>query len=140
MATDRVIVHKDIAPAFTAAIKEALKAAAQQPLTLVSAASKERVAKLVSDALASGAHLMGSPLEVEGAEGVRLNRVLLGDVKEDMAVWNDESFAPLAACMVVDSDDQAIAMANRSGYGLSAAVFTEDLRKGFALARRIESG
>ncbi|KAF4125906.1 Acyl-CoA reductase or other NAD-dependent aldehyde dehydrogenase [Geosmithia morbida] len=143
MATDRVILHKDIAPAFMTALGEALKVAAQEqpPLTLVSSASKERVAKLVSDALSSGAQLISGPLDSDATQqGVRLNRVLVGHVKEHMAIWNDESFAPVAACMVVESDDEAVTMANRGGYGLSAAVFTEDLRKGFALARRIESG
>lgn len=57
-----------------------------------------------------------------------------------MDMWNDESFAPLAACLTVGIDDEAVALANQGGYGLSAAIFTEDLRKGFALAKRIESG
>lgn len=42
--------------------------------------------------------------------------------------------------MVVKNDEEAVRIANGSGYGLSAAVFTEDLRRGFKLARRIQSG
>jgi acyl-CoA reductase-like NAD-dependent aldehyde dehydrogenase len=66
--------------------------------------------------------------------------VLLGGVKEDMEVWQEEAFASLAACMMVNSDEEAIRIANSSGYGLSAAVFTEDLRKGLAIAKKIQSG
>lgn len=65
---------------------------------------------------------------------------VLGGVKEDMALWQEESFASVAACMPFDSEDEAIRLANGSGYGLSASVFTEDLRRGLAMARRIQSG
>ena len=57
-----------------------------------------------------------------------------------MTLWQDELFAPLAALVTVENDDDAVAIANKTGYGLSASIFTEDLRKGFALAKRIESG
>lgn len=66
--------------------------------------------------------------------------VILGNVHENMPVWQEENFASLASCMVVSSDDEAIRIANSSGYGLSASVFTEDLRRGFAMARRIQTG
>lgn len=66
--------------------------------------------------------------------------VVLGGIKEDMKVWQEEAFASLAACMIVDSDEEAVKIANSSGFGLSAAVFTEDLRKGFAIAKRLQSG
>lgn len=65
---------------------------------------------------------------------------VLGGVKEDMALWQEESFASVAACMPFDSEDEAIRLANGSGYGLSASVFTEDLRRGLAMAKRIQSG
>lgn len=57
-----------------------------------------------------------------------------------MPVWQEEAFASVAACMTFDSEEEAVRLANGSGYGLSASVFTEDLRRGFSLARRIQSG
>ncbi|EAU32004.1 conserved hypothetical protein [Aspergillus terreus NIH2624] len=147
MATDRILVHADIAPRFMEALKTALRAnaeAAPAPPTLVSAASKTRVESIISDALASGAHVIHGPVgddaAVKGQTGVRMAPVLLGGIKEDMKVWQEEAFASLAACMVVSSDEEAIRIANSSGYGLSAAVFTEDLRKGLAMAKKIQSG
>ena len=128
------------------ALKNALNAKSDPsspPPTLVNIASKNRVEGLISSALSSGAHLIHGSLEKNGAQnesGVRMAPVLLGGVKEDMTVWQEETFASLAACMVVSSDEEAIRIANSSGYGLSAAVFTEDLRKGLAMAKKIQSG
>lgn len=150
MATDRIIVNKAIAPDFIGAMKGALTAIAKEsdlPPTLVSAASKARVQKVIADALSSGAELIHG--EVESNEQtpqqqngcpVYMGPVILGKPKEDTSLWKDELFAPLAAVMTVDNNDEAVAEANNTGYGLSASIFTEDLRKGFALAKRIESG
>ncbi|KAL1999644.1 hypothetical protein VTN02DRAFT_4223 [Thermoascus thermophilus] len=151
MSTDRIIVHSSIATEFLDAVKSALDKSASDdpsapPPTLVNMASKARVEALISSALASGAELVygtfnGPSCKAAADESsVRMAPVILGKVKEDMRVWQEESFASLAAVMVVDSDEEAIRIANSSGYGLSAAVFTEDLRKGFALAKKLQSG
>ena len=144
MATDRILVHADIAPAFINALKAALASQSDPntpPPTLVNQASKARVEKLISSALESGAKLLHTPVENTQQEtGVRMPPVILDGVREDMSVWQEENFASLASCMVVSSDDEAIRIANSRSYGLSASVFTEDLRKGFAMARKIQSG
>ncbi|PLB50751.1 aldehyde dehydrogenase family protein [Aspergillus steynii IBT 23096] len=146
MATDRILVHSSIAPAFMEALKTALNSnldPSSPPPTLVNVASKARIDRLVTDALANGAHLVhGSAPSAEAPQhpGVRLAPLLLGGVTEDMNVWQEEAFASLAACMIVSSDEEAIRIANSSGYGLSSAIFTEDLRKGLAMAKKIQSG
>ncbi|OOF96403.1 hypothetical protein ASPCADRAFT_144825 [Aspergillus carbonarius ITEM 5010] len=146
MSTDRILVHSAIAPVFVDALKKALGSnfdPSSQPPTLVNIRSKSRVTDIVKDALAGGAHLIHGSVDQDSAEAdnsVRMVPVLLGGVTENMRVWQEEAFASLAACMVVNSDDEAIRLANGSGYGLSAAVFTEDLRKGLAMARKIQSG
>ncbi|RAH65571.1 aldehyde dehydrogenase [Aspergillus aculeatinus CBS 121060] len=146
MSTDRILVHSSIAPAFIDALKAALNSnldSSSPPPTLVNIASKKRVERLVWNALENGAQLLSGSVDEKTAQaggGVRMPPILLGDVTENMAVWQEEAFASLAACMVVDSDEEAIRLANNSGYGLSAAVFTEDLRKGLAMARKIQSG
>ena len=144
MATDRMLVHSSIAPAFIDALKTALNSnidTSTPPPTLVNVASKARVEGLIADAISSGAHIIhGSADQTPPSDGVRMAPVLLGGVNENMTVWKEEAFASLAACMVVESDEEAIRIANSSGYGLSAAVFTEDLRKGLAMAKKIQSG
>lgn len=149
MATDRIIVHTAIAPAFFAALKDSLKSNSDPthpPPTLVSAASKDRVRALISGAISSGANIIHGSFDSESSpdpekeSSIRMAPIILGNANEDMQVWQDESFASLAACMVVKDDEEAVRIANKGGYGLSAAVFTEDLRKGLALAKKIESG
>ncbi|KAL4916651.1 aldehyde dehydrogenase domain-containing protein [Aspergillus aurantiobrunneus] len=148
MATDRILVHSSIATAFVGALKSALQSmsdSSSQPPTLVSVASKARVQHLIEGALGAGAHVIHGSVATDfhaaqPDQGVRMSPILLGGVKENMPVWQEEAFASLASCMVVDSDEEAIRIANSSGYGLSAAVFTEDLRKGLAMARKIQSG
>ena len=149
MATDRIIVNAAIAPAFIAALKTALASRsdpANPPPTLVSAASKARVQELISGALSSGAYLIYGSFDSENSKNaseessIRMAPVILGGATEDMRVWQEETFASLAACMIVNDDDEAVRTANRGGYGLSAAVFTQDLRKGLAIAKKLESG
>ncbi|KAJ5818793.1 hypothetical protein N7474_004384 [Penicillium riverlandense] len=145
MATDRILVHSSIAPAFIDALKSALAAGAEAsplPPTLVNTASKTRVEALISNALAGGAHFISGSAETKlpADSGVRMAPAVLGGIKEEMALWQEEAFASMAACMVFEEEDEAIRLANGSGYGLSASVFTEDLRKGLAMAKRLQSG
>lgn len=145
MATDRILVHSSIAPAFIDAMKNALAAGANAsalPPTLVNVASKTRVEALISNAVSAGAHFISGSAgtNLPAGSGVRMAPAILGGVKEDMAVWQEEAFASVAACMIFETEDEAIRLANSSGYGLSASVFTEDLRKGLAMAKRIQSG
>jgi acyl-CoA reductase-like NAD-dependent aldehyde dehydrogenase len=65
---------------------------------------------------------------------------ILGDVTEKMAIWQEELFGPVVSYVLVQNEDEAVQVANKTGYGLAAAVFTRDLRRGFALAKRLESG
>ncbi|OQN95135.1 hypothetical protein B0A48_18812, partial [Cryoendolithus antarcticus] len=57
-----------------------------------------------------------------------------------MDIYHTESFGPTVSVIVVRSDEEAIKIAKDTDYGLSAAVFTEDLRRGLIIAKRIKSG
>ncbi|KAJ5114449.1 Aldehyde/histidinol dehydrogenase, partial [Penicillium alfredii] len=145
MATDRILVHCEIVPAFVDTLKEALAAGADAstpPPTLVNTASKSRVEALISDAVSAGAFFIsGSPTASLAPDaGVRMDPAILAGVTETMALWHEEAFAPVAAVCMVADDEEAIRLANCTGYGLSASIFTEDLRKGLAMAKRIQSG
>ncbi|MEO8632683.1 MAG: NAD-dependent succinate-semialdehyde dehydrogenase [Chloroflexota bacterium] len=65
---------------------------------------------------------------------------VLADVTEDMPVFKEETFGPVAAVLRVRDADAAVRVANDSAYGLGASLWTGDLRLGEALARKIESG
>ena len=61
-------------------------------------------------------------------------------VTPEMRLYSEESFGPVVAVVRVDGVEQAVAAANDSDYGLSAAVFGRDVTRALAVARRIESG
>ncbi|OKL61820.1 hypothetical protein UA08_03024 [Talaromyces atroroseus] len=144
MSTDRIILNSAIAQDFNIIFKKMFDGFfSELAPTIVSMAAKKRVSALICDALSAGAEVahgvFNGDIESDPAS-VRMPPVVLGNVNESMRAWQEESFASFAAYMVVDSDDEAIRLANAGGYGLSAAVFTEDLRKGLAMAKKIQSG
>ena len=65
---------------------------------------------------------------------------VLSGVTPDMRMYSEESFGPLVAVMPVDGVDEAVRVANDTEYGLSAAVFSENVPAALELAQRIESG
>ena len=65
---------------------------------------------------------------------------MLSDIRPGMKVSEEEVFGPVVGVATVDTFDEAIAAANRTAYGLQAAVFTRDLEKALRAAERIEAG
>jgi acyl-CoA reductase-like NAD-dependent aldehyde dehydrogenase len=65
---------------------------------------------------------------------------VLVDVDHSMKIMTDETFGPTLPIMKVPNAEEAVRLANDSPYGLQASVWTRDVRKGEALARRVESG
>ena len=93
----------------------------------------------VQDALKKGARAL------TGGHGRRENGMfyeptVLVDVDHSMAAMTEETFGPTLPIMKVRDAEEAIRLANDSPYGLAASVFSRDVRRGEAVARRIESG
>lgn len=146
MSTDRIILHSAIAKEFNAVCKSILEKGMpflpSHP-NLVSVAAKKRVSDFISSALSAGAEVAHGVFNGDikpDDTSARMAPVILGNVKENMPVWQEESFAPFAAYMVVDSNEEAIRLTNVGDYGLSVSIFTEDLRKGLAMSKKIQSG
>ena len=70
----------------------------------------------------------------------RIRPVIISDVKKEMDIFYTESFGPTFSLIAVDSDEEAIEIANDTDYGLSGAVFTESLGRGLKIAKEIDSG
>ena len=79
----------------------------------------------------------GKPAE-EG--GWFFEPTVIAGVSDDHPVWCEEIFGPILACQKFDDDDEAYTIANNSSYGLAAGVWTNDLRRTFAAARRLRAG
>lgn len=109
---------------------------------MVSGDQYELVNELVEDAIKSGAERRcGGPVEVEGFEaGNFIAPTVLTGVTHDMRIMKEEIFGPVLPIMVVDSDQEALDLANDSEFGLGASVWTRDRQRGERIAGRIESG
>ncbi|HTV12070.1 MAG TPA: aldehyde dehydrogenase family protein [Acidimicrobiales bacterium] len=145
MCADRVIAAQPIAEELAARLAEkAVKLPAGDPRDagtligpLISKASAERVADLVQAAVASGAQVMAGGGRPQGAV---YPASVLRDVKPDMRLEKEEIFGPVCTVQTVKDIDEAVAAANATTYGLTAGVITEDVRRGFEVARRLRTG
>jgi acyl-CoA reductase-like NAD-dependent aldehyde dehydrogenase len=96
----------------------------------------EKIHSHVTDAVNHGAKLLTGGKY----EDLYYYPTVLDDVTPDMAVFQEETFGPVAPIIRVKGIDEAIAAANNSEYGLSAGVITRDEEKGLEVANRLETG
>ncbi|WP_027861049.1 NAD-dependent succinate-semialdehyde dehydrogenase [Marmoricola sp. URHB0036] len=106
---------------------------------LSSRAAAERLAEQVEDAVSKGATLHAGGVLGEGPAAYYSPAVLTGITKE-MRAYREELFGPVAVVYPVSSDEEALALANDSDYGLGGAVFSKDTERARKLAERLEVG
>jgi acyl-CoA reductase-like NAD-dependent aldehyde dehydrogenase len=143
MATDRILVHTSVAREFIDTVKTTLACTAtgDAPLpVMATTASKSRLHKALAEAVSKGANVVWGSEKQETVPGASVVPTILKDVDTSTVVWNEENFGPLVGIATVESNEEAVKIANSSGYGLSASIFTKDLRKGLALAKQIQTG
>jgi hypothetical protein len=107
---------------------------------LATSASAKKNRLLVFDTLSNGGKILFGGLDEKEASTTSVQPTIVGNVTPEMDLYHTESFGPIASLHIVDTEDDAIALANDTQYGLTAAVHTQDLRRGFRVARRVESG
>jgi succinate-semialdehyde dehydrogenase / glutarate-semialdehyde dehydrogenase len=100
---------------------------------------RDALERQVDASVRAGAHVLTGGRRIEGP-GSFYAPTVLANVSDDMPVFAEETFGPVAAIRRVADEDEAIAVANASEYGLGAAIWTGDAARGEALARTIESG
>ncbi len=144
---ERVYVARAIAEPFLSALIEAAKAArlnfpdiAQGEIgPFIFQPQADKVADQLADAVAKGATILtGGEIETLGG-GKYLRPTVLTGVTPDMAVIAEETFGPVIPVTIFDDVEEAIALANESVYGLSAAVIG-DVHEAEAVAARLEAG
>jgi acyl-CoA reductase-like NAD-dependent aldehyde dehydrogenase len=99
------------------------------------------VERHVQDAKAKGAKvLVGGERGHEGDRGYWYEPTVIVDVNHEMDCMREETFGPTLPIMKVEDAEEAIRLANDSPYGLGASVFSKDVGRGEAVARRVEAG
>ena len=110
---------------------------------MVSREQFEIVRELVDDAVANGATLeCGGPVQSPAGldQGCFYAPTVLTGVTHEMRIMREEIFGPVLPIIVVESEDEAISLANDSDFGLGASVWTSDRDKGERVARELEAG
>jgi succinate-semialdehyde dehydrogenase/glutarate-semialdehyde dehydrogenase len=106
---------------------------------LIDADQLEKVAVLVDDAVARGARVLCGGERVEGP-GHFYKPTVLADVPADARLLKEEIFGPVAPIRAFASEDEAIAAANDTEFGLVAYLYTADLKRALRVTERIETG
>jgi len=150
-ATSRVVVARQVAEPFFARLREEVEKLPLGPVTDPAAAVgpliRERSRRFVAAAVAAaGGHARvvcggtAPPADPRFARGWFFTPTVLAEVPEDAAVAREELFGPVLAAFAAADLDEAIAIANRTPYGLSATLFTRDLASALTYVQRIEAG
>ncbi|KAI9826984.1 MAG: hypothetical protein M1819_007078 [Sarea resinae] len=146
MSTERIIVHASIQEQFRTALLAAVERTSPPnngPHTLINPSAVQKNHSLISHALSHGADLIHPPSQTHPtphASPTRMHPTVVQNVTATMNIYHTESFGPSVSLLTASSEAHAVALANDTDYGLTAAVYTRDLGTGLRVARRIDAG
>jgi len=145
MSVEKVLVHEKVFDEFLRRfVERAARLKVGDPVKdksniigpLINDRQAAKVKEQIDDAVAKGAKI-----ELGGkVNGRFVEPTILTGVTPDMKVYQDETFGPVAPVIPFRTDDEAVAIANDTEYGLSSGVMTRDEQRGLAIARRLETG
>ncbi|WP_087724847.1 NAD-dependent succinate-semialdehyde dehydrogenase [Pandoraea sp. PE-S2T-3] len=146
-AANRIYVQRGIAGEFSQRLAQRMGALTvgdgcldtTQCGPLVNAGAVAKVASLVDDAVAKGARVLTGGERLD-RNGYFYQPTVLVDVAPNADLLHEEIFGPVAPIVIFDDEDEVVALANATEYGLVAYVYTGDLARGLRVSERIESG
>jgi succinate-semialdehyde dehydrogenase/glutarate-semialdehyde dehydrogenase len=146
-AANRFYVHADVHDAFAARFTERMAAlkvghGLEQGVALgplVNAESRDKVADLVDDAVGRGARVLTGGKKPDG-KGFFFPATVLTEVPDEAVMLREEIFGPVAAIQRFVDEDEVVARANATEYGLVAYLYTRDLGRGLRLSERLDFG
>lgn len=146
VCANRILVQRNIYPRFTARLLEAVATlkvgdgfAPDSTIgPLINPRAVEKVNGHIDDALSQGATLLTGG--ISQGNGTFVQPTVLGEVTSSMRIAHEETFGPVAPLFIFDDEDEAIAMANDTPYGLGAYFFTENIRRAWRVAEALEFG
>ena len=110
---------------------------------MVSLAQRDKVKGYIDVGVAEGANLAygGSIPQMQGMEaGAWIEPTIFSGVTDDMRIAREEIFGPVMSVLIFDDEDEAIARANDTEFGLSAGVFTRDIARGHRVIGQLKAG
>jgi succinate-semialdehyde dehydrogenase/glutarate-semialdehyde dehydrogenase len=148
ISIERLLVHEDIADEF---VERLIKQVKRMRLgsglsydydmgSLISEEQLEAVREHVEDAVAKGAKILTGGRERPDIGPYFFEPTILGEVKEGMSLFADETFGPVVAVSTFAEEDEAVVRANDSCFGLNFSLWTRDVRRGRDLAARLQAG
>ncbi len=146
-AANRFYVHSSIAGEFARRLGERMAAL---PIgrgvedgvvvgPLIDADARDKVSSLVDDAVSRGAEVVVGGAALEG-KGYFYPPTVLTNVAQDARLRHEEIFGPVAPVVTFETEEEAIAAANDTEFGLACYVFTRDLDRAFRVCERLETG
>nr|WP_030911889.1 NAD-dependent succinate-semialdehyde dehydrogenase [Streptomyces sp. NRRL F-5126] len=146
-AANRLYVHESVAPEFTRRLAERMGAMAVGRGTepgvevgpLIDEDGRGKVGRLVGQALDAGAKALTGGEPAPG-DGYFYAPTVLVDVPADAPMLHEEIFGPVAPVVSFSDEDEAVAAANATPYGLVSYLYTESLRRAFRISERLDTG
>lgn len=106
---------------------------------LVSKKQQDSVLRFIQSGIEEGARLVAGN-DTSTGKGYFVKPVIFADVEDHMTIAKEEIFGPVMSVFVFDTIEEVIARANQSHYGLAASVWTENIRSGHYLAKKLQAG
>ncbi|MEP9399098.1 NAD-dependent succinate-semialdehyde dehydrogenase [Mesorhizobium sp. KR2-14] len=146
-AANRIYVQSGIYQAFAEGLRSRMAAlrvgagvdSATECGPMITRRAVEKLDRLVTDAVSRGAQVLCGGVVPEGS-GFFYPPTVLSDVPADAEMAHEEIFGPVAPLSRFDSEDEVIAKANDTEYGLVAYIYTRDLARGMQVGSKIEAG
>ncbi|GAB2513625.1 NAD-dependent succinate-semialdehyde dehydrogenase [Microbacterium petrolearium] len=146
-AANRIIVHEDVAEEFTRRVAERVAGmrvgrGTEEGVRIGPLIDEDAVAKadeLVRDAVDRGATLVRGGARIDGP-GTFYEPTVLSGLAPDARIMSEEIFGPVFAVATFATEDEAVALANDTEYGLVSYVYTQDLARGHRMIDRLETG
>jgi acyl-CoA reductase-like NAD-dependent aldehyde dehydrogenase len=150
-STSRLVIHRDIAEAVLEQVAErAARIRIGPPMdadtemgTMITAAARDRCVDMVEAAVGAGARVRtggAAPEDPTLAEGAYLAPTVVDRVSPESRIAEEEIFGPVLAAMTWEREEEALAYANLGRYGLTAAVWTQDIDRALRFIDGLEAG